>query len=63
MVIQCYSVEVKMANDKVFTLTKAYLAKVKASDAKMSNAQKRSVSKALVEANTSANVPRKPKKA
>ena len=52
-----------MANDKVFTLTKAYLAKVKASDAKMSNAQKRSVSKALVEANTSANVPRKPKKA
>lgn len=46
-----------MANAKSngITLTKADLAKVRAKDAKMTGAQKRAASKALVEANTAAN--------
>ena len=42
-----------MANS--FTFTKNDKAKLRAKDAKMTPAQRRSVSKALVEANTSAN--------
>jgi len=44
-----------VTNDKAFTITKAYAAKMKASEAKMSGAKRRAVSKALVEANSAAN--------
>lgn len=44
-----------MANNKSITFTKADLAKVRASDAKMSAEKRRAISKALVDANTAAN--------
>ena len=44
-----------MANTKSYTITKADAARIKAKDAKMTPTQRRSVSKGLVEANTSAN--------
>lgn len=49
-----------MANG--YTFTKGKLAKIKASEAKMTPAQRRSVSKALVDANTAANEPHKKRK-
>lgn len=48
---------------KSFTFTKADLAKIKASEQKMSPTQRRAVSKALVQANSAANTPAKKKKA
>ena len=47
-----------MANAKGKTFTKAELARVKASESKMTPAQRRATSKALVEANTAANAPK-----
>lgn len=38
-----------------YTITKADAARIKAKDAKMTTAQRRATSKALVEANTAAN--------
>ena len=52
-----------MAKAKSVTFTKADLDKYKAREAKMTPAQKKAVSKALVEANSAANTPRKKKKA
>lgn len=46
-----------------FTFTKTELAKVKAREAQMTPTQRRAASKALVEANSAANTPRKRKKA
>lgn len=48
---------------KSFTFTKTELAKVKAREAQMTPTQRRAASKALVEANSAANTPRKRKKA
>ena len=52
-----------MAKDKSYTFTKNSLNKLKTSESKMTPEQKRSVSKAIVNANTEANTPRKKKKA
>ena len=46
-----------------YTFTKAKLAKIRSSESRMTAEQKRAVSKALVEANSAANTPRKKKKA
>lgn len=48
-----------MQKDKSFTFTKSEIAKAKAKEARMTPAQRRAASKALVEANTAANKPRK----
>lgn len=52
-----------MQNNKSFTFTKSELAKVKSKEARMTPAQRRAASKALVEANSAANNTKKPKKA
>ena len=53
-----------MAKAKTYEFTKEELAKIKAKDAKMTPAQRRALSKALVEANSAANnIGRKKKKA
>ena len=44
-----------MAKANGYTITKADAARLKAKDAKMTPAQRRAVSKGLVEANTAAN--------
>lgn len=51
------------ANKKSFTFTKADLAKIKAKEAKMTPAQRRAASKALVESNSAANTPKNKRKA
>lgn len=54
-------VEKIMAKSDAFVFTKSELNKIKASDGKMTDARKRAVSKALVEANSAANTPKKKK--
>lgn len=51
-----------MAKTKGFTITKAYAAKLKAKDEKMTADQRRAVSKALVNSNSEANTPKKSRK-
>lgn len=51
-----------MANGS-YTFTKSDLNKIKAKESKMSPEKRRAVSKALVEANTAANTPKKKRKA
>ena len=46
-----------------YTFTKADLARLKASEAKMTPNQKRAVSEALVKSNSAANTPKTKKKA
>lgn len=48
-----------MAKAKGITLTKADFDKIRARDAMMTPAQRRATSKALVEANTAANAPKR----
>ena len=50
-----------MEKNKSYTFTKAELAKIKAKDAKMTPAQKRATSKAIVTANSAANTPKQRK--
>lgn len=52
-----------MANAKSYTFTKAKLNKMRSDEAKMTPSRKKAVSKALVEANSAANTPKKKKKA
>lgn len=47
---------------KSYTFTKAELNKIKNSEAKASPAKKREISKALVDANSAANTPKKKRK-
>ena len=48
-----------MDKTKTFTITKDYAKKLKEKDAKMSPAKRLQVSKAMVQANSEANTPRK----
>lgn len=52
-----------MAKTTGYTFTKAELARIKSSESKMTAAQKRAASEALVKANSAANTPKKKKKA
>ena len=49
----------KMAKAGAFTFTKAELKRIKNSEAKITDAQRREISKALVKANSAANTPKK----
>lgn len=51
-----------MDKAKSYTFTKAELAKLKAGEKKLSPEKRREISKALVDANTQANTPKKRRK-